>query len=724
MLALALGLVLFSTAQKVYHLTLPTDGWQPKIGTTNLTFARNVLGLPSDLRPGDELLAVDGMSVAGRDGRGWEDRGVRGELLRPATWQKGSTVRYTVRRGGQVFDIPVPIGGWTLEAIARSAAEQLPVRIAIFLLGIFVLLRRPHEIAARLLFLLGAAGLVPAISWVGSPGSLEEPFTSPILAMVAAYSAHASHALLVFPLMVALVLTFPGERAPLRRHPRPIAAVLIGVPILLVTLNILDLPAPYFVWVVACLLVQILWLAYALVATREPSPTRAQVRWLAFGFLLNAMGTVVSVLQGIAVLPAWLGWLAQLASLSGLMLPLALTIAILRHRLFDIDLILSRALVYGALTAFVVGAYVLIVAYLGSLFRREGDLWPSLAATAVVAVLFQPLRGWLQRVVNRLIYGERDSPYAALTRLGRQLEGTLAPETLLTTITATIENTLRLPSVTIALHDRARAAPTPGERAFPLSYGGETLGELRVAPRPGEAALSPADVRLLDDLARQAGVAVHAARTTAALQRAREQLVSAREEERRRLRRDLHDGLGPALASQALTIDTACLLLEREPHTAAALLGEVKAQAQAAIAEIRRVAYGLRPPALDDLGLLGALREHAGRYSESGLVVEVAAAEPLPPLPAAVEAAAYQIALEALTNVARHAQARHCAIALAVGDSLTLTICDDGLGMPPTRNAGVGLSSMHERAEELGGALEVITAVGGGTTIQARLPLG
>jgi signal transduction histidine kinase len=339
-------------------------------------------------------------------------------------------------------------------------------------------------------------------------------------------------------------------------------------------------------------------------------------------------------------------------------------------------------------------------------------------------VLFQPLRGWLQRAVNRLIYGERDTPYAALTRLGRQLEGTLAPETLLTTITATIQSTLRLPSVTIALHDRASAAPTPGERAFPLSYGGETLGELRVAPRPGEAALSPADVRLLDDLARQAGVAVHAARTTAALQRAREQLVTAREEERRRLRRDLHDGLGPALASQALTIDTACLLLEREPHTAAALLCEVKAQAQAAIAEIRRVAYGLRPPALDDLGLLGALREHAGRYIESGLAVEVAAAEPLPPLPAAVEAAAYLIVLEALTNVARHAQARHCAIALAVGDSLTLTIRDDGVGMPPTRNAGVGLSSMCERAEELGGALEITTAVGGGTTIQARLPLG
>jgi signal transduction histidine kinase len=272
-----------------------------------------------------------------------------------------------------------------------------------------------------------------------------------------------------------------------------------------------------------------------------------------------------------------------------------------------------------------------------------------------------------------------------------------------------------------AAHGRAPSEPL--RACFPLVYLGAEVGRLQVAPRSGESELDSEDRRLLTDLSRQVGVAAHVVRLTEDLRRSREQLVSAREEERRRLRRDLHDGLGPMHASQALSIDTAELLMGRDPAEAAALLREVKAQTQSAIAEIRRVVYGLRPPALDDLGLAGALRELASRLVGATIEVRVEAPRQLAPLPAAAEVAAYRIAQEALANVAHHSGARHCTLTLAISDKLTLTVSDDGVGIPTGRTAGVGLFSMRERAEELGGSLEVSTGSGTGTTVYATLPL-
>ena len=221
-----------------------------------------------------------------------------------------------------------------------------------------------------------------------------------------------------------------------------------------------------------------------------------------------------------------------------------------------------------------------------------------------------------------------------------------------------------------------------------------------------------------------------AVRLSADLQRSRERLVEAREEERRRLRRDLHDGLGPQLSSQALTVDAVRALMRRDPDAAERLLLELKADAQDAVADIRRLVYGLRPPALDDLGLLGALRESAAQYSTKGLNVSVQAPEDLPPLSAAVEVAAYRIAQEALTNVAHHAGARACTILLAMEEAgvLCVEVRDDGLGIPGARENSsvgtrVGLTSMGERAGELGGSLVVEALSEGGTRVLARLPL-
>jgi signal transduction histidine kinase len=228
----------------------------------------------------------------------------------------------------------------------------------------------------------------------------------------------------------------------------------------------------------------------------------------------------------------------------------------------------------------------------------------------------------------------------------------------------------------------------------------------------------------LDDLARQAGVAVHEIGLTFALQRSRERLVTAREEERRRLRRDLHDGLGSQLAALHLRAGTVRTLLP--PGLAAADAGvlELQEEIHAAIGDIRRLVYALRPPALDELGLGGALRSLAAQCSASnGLQVQVNAPDQVPPLPAAVEVAAYRIAQEALANVVRHAQAHICQVRFRLADGLCLDIQDDGIGLPAVRQAGVGLRSMRERAEELGGTCVVETVSGSGTRVLVRLPL-
>jgi signal transduction histidine kinase len=403
-------------------------------------------------------------------------------------------------------------------------------------------------------------------------------------------------------------------------------------------------------------------------------------------------------------------------------------IAILRHRLFDIDLLINRTIVFGTLTTIVVGLYVLVVGSLGVLFQVRANLAISLVATGVVAVLFQPLRDRLQRAVNRLMFGERDDPYGVLSRLGAHLEATLAPQAVLPTIVRTVAEALRLPYVAIVLGEDGDARPSAAfgdpiaERVLvPLAYQGSVVGQLLVSPRaPGES-FSPAERRLLTDLARQAGVAVSAVRLTEDLQRSRRRLVTALEEERRRLRRDLHDGIGPALAAVALKVETARNRFAAH-GSGGELFDDLSGRMQEIVASLRHLVYGLRPPILDDLGLVAAIGEAAARCQEGGLVVTIDAPDELPSLPAAVDLAAYRIAQEALTNVIRHAQAQTCRVRVSLDGVLRLEIRDDGRGIPDIPNAGVGLASMRERAEELGGTFLVEPARPHGTRVLVRLP--
>lgn len=469
---------------------------------------------------------------------------------------------------------------------------------------------------------------------------------------------------------------------------------------------------------------------------------RQQLKWFAFG---SGVAIALNIAADIVGYNSIAGMCA-VASVPGV--PIAVGIAILRYRLFAIDVILSRTLVYGALTAFVIGTYILIVGYLGTLVPVARGAALSVLASGVVAVLFLPLHGRLRREVNRLIYGDRDEPYVVLAQFGQRMQSALTGDDLLPAIVETIGRALKLPYVSLLLGDGNAGMPNAEYRtgrpvesrtedsgtsqivSLPVLVHDTKVGDLRIALRAGERELSDADRRLLHELTRQVGIAVQAARLTndlqtltQDLQQSRERLVSAREEERRRLRRDLHDGLGPALASGSFKVEAARNLLRRDPERADALLAGVADGLQETIEDIRRLVYDLRPPALDQLGLVEGLRQYAGQLDGRTRIV-VDASDDVATLPAAVEVAAYRIGLEAMANVLHHAEARHCEVRLGIeGAALVVEVSDDGRGLPADVRNGVGLRSMHERAGELGGVCDIAPRPEGGTVVRARLPL-
>lgn len=476
---------------------------------------------------------------------------------------------------------------------------------------------------------------------------------------------------------------------------------------------------------------------------------RQQTKWVVYGVVVALLGFIL-IDGGRHVLPpaAMENLLVFSAVQTGYfvlisMIPIALGAAILRFRLWDIDALIGSTLVYGALTISVIALYALVVGALGAMLQARGSFLVALPATALIAVLFQPLRERLQLAVNRMIYGDRHDPYGVLSRLGQRLEMALAPEAVLPAIVESVCQALKLPYAAITLCGEdgpatvaAHGDPVAGPLVLPLVYQQEAVGQLLLAPRAQGEGFGAADRRLLADLARQAGVAAHAVQLTAALQRSRERLVSAREEERRQLRRDLHDGLGPTLASLGLKLAVARRLLPPE-SAADPVLQEVRDDLRLATADIRRLVYGLRPPALDELGLLGAIRENVASYNDhrggdeerqgqqiaEPPHIRVEAPDRLPVLPAAVEVAAYRIVQEALTNVTRHAGASNCVVRLSLAAWLLIEVVDDGAGIDPAHHRGVGLHSMRERAEELGGSCRVEPGPAGGTRVLARLPV-
>lgn len=404
------------------------------------------------------------------------------------------------------------------------------------------------------------------------------------------------------------------------------------------------------------------------------------------------------------------------------LIPAAATVAIVRYQLYDIRLIVNRSLVYGLLTLSGIGAYLGIIAGLSALANNRLSAGQSLIATAVIAIAFAPARAWLQTVVDRLMYGRRRDPAAAAAlvgeRLGAGLEGVLHA----------VCEALRMPYAAITADGRTIATvgrPPELMHTVALEVTDGPPADLVVGSRAGDSRLSADDSHALRLLSAPIGVALQAVRLTEQVRESRARIVAAREEERRRLRRDLHDGLGTALTAVTLKVDAAHNLQSTDLLRSGQLLLDVRAELTAAIADIRRLVYELRPPDLDELGLVGALRQHAEqswRRPDAAFLVTVDAPDPLPSLPAAVEVAAYRIATEAVTNTLRHGDASTCQVSLRVDTDLHLDIADNTTDRRPWR-AGVGLRSMNERAAELGGSV-IAGSTDHGGRVQALLPLG
>ncbi|MYS84016.1 sensor histidine kinase [Embleya scabrispora] len=412
--------------------------------------------------------------------------------------------------------------------------------------------------------------------------------------------------------------------------------------------------------------------------------------------------------------------------------------AFARDRQWHLDRSARKVLAAFSLAAVLMGGYFGIAVALSGVLpgaRTTGALVMA-AGALVIGALLRPTVGWAMRVVDRFYYGERARPYQVVRDLSEQLSRAPAPGAAPTLLCRTVVHTLGLPGAGVVVDTRhgerelARIGDAGADRVdFPLTYEGVVIGRLSAPPRPGQDTLDRQDLEVLRFLADQAAPAIASLRLYEELQETREHIVLAREEARRRLRHDLHDGLGPALSGTRLQVDTARACVP--PGTPAeGTLAIASRSIGEAITELRRITDGLAPAALARLGLADALRECAGRLDGGGGThprIRVAFdPDPPPPLPAAVEVAVYRICGEALTNVVRHARARNATLDVRVTDTrVVLEVADDGVGNRERERGaateGVGLASMAERAEELGGTF---TAGGDehGTVVRAVIP--
>ncbi|MFM8319450.1 MAG: sensor histidine kinase [Chloroflexota bacterium] len=413
----------------------------------------------------------------------------------------------------------------------------------------------------------------------------------------------------------------------------------------------------------------------------------------------------------------------------------------------DSDALLSRLLTGLLMAGYAALVYVVTIGAfnLAPLTDVRDDFsppwWQNALAIVALTLTARPVYLRVRAGVRAVIFSHPGEPFPALAQLDQRIETAPSPHTILPEIAASLAQILRLPYVRIEAlppnpsagsRAAAEAQPLAGEYGRPpagadliqtgLNYQQAAIGALYVAPRrPGEP-LTGDEMRRLNDLARHVGVALYAARLGDDLQHARERLVIAREEERRRIRNDLHDGLAPTLSSLQLQLGLLWNLIQKDPGQAQEMIAEMRSDLQDATGEIRRLVYDLRPPMLDELGLAGALQNI--KFPDPAACFEVHVQAGLPRLSAALEVAVYRIAGEAVHNVLKHAQAKTCVLTVSVdAGRLTLSVSDDGQASLEDRQAGVGLNSMQERAAELGGTLLVQGCEGGGTCGTAVFPL-
>jgi signal transduction histidine kinase len=453
---------------------------------------------------------------------------------------------------------------------------------------------------------------------------------------------------------------------------------------------------------------------------------RTQLRWLLWAGIMCVLMVLAAVTLSVGGIVTTIFLDLAVAALA-----VSVTIGLLRPGLGDVD-----ALVAWTLTTAVVAAIVVAVdlAVLAAGTALLGDRLDQRDVTLVVLVLavvvYGPLRSWLGGLVHRLLLGRRSDRYGAVSALAARLETIGTVDEQLPALASAVADTFKVRHVRVevltpdgGLLSASHGTPPAEVQEIDIAYQAERIGLLVLPAQGYRSMLSRRDQGLLVDLVRQAAVAIRARLLATELQASRERLVLGREDDRRRIRRDLHDGLGPVLGGVALRLQAAGNAVDTDPARARELVGLARTEVSDALDDVRRLVHDLRPPALDDLGLEAAVRQQADRV-RSEVDVEVTA-EGATGLPAAVEVAAYRIVSEALANVVKHAGAHHVDVRLE-GDAtaLTVTVADDGRGIGPDVTAGVGLLSLRERAEELGGRCEVTCPEAGGTTVHAVLPFG
>jgi signal transduction histidine kinase len=626
---------------------------------------------------------------------------------------------------------PLTLGG------SRFSPWQSVVAVAWAVCGATLLTLRPRTAIGRLLLAVGT--LLSATDWgiaYGGHGMRSMPawFASDWVVQLSA--------MLWFPALVlqasVLLALYPTQRLPARWWRWPVGAVVGGTALLTVEATFtqdsfddtglgsapLALPAGWWTGAVeaVCLVLiaggtATIWVATGVRLVRARGPERVQLAWL--------VTAVVPLVVGVFVLPLP----DPVLAVFGLLVPVAVGVGVVRYRMLGI--VLRPALTYGLLTAAVVGVYLGATATAGRLLDR-GQV-PAVLAAGLVAVGLTPVRDRLQHGVERFVYGDRHDPLRAVTRAG----GTLAAEgDALSGLLSGVADAVRAPWAAVVAPDGRTVATAVGAAAIgyepggfvelPLLLEGRPLGTLRVGDRDPAHPYADDDLRLLRLLAPQLAAVVRAVDLAEALQRERDRVVAATAAERDRLRHDLHDGLGPALAGVGLGLQALVDVLgSAEPGVARPIAERLRQEVGTTVAEVRRIIDDLRPVSLDELGLAAALRRHAEAVGAAlDVSVEVGT---LPPLDPQTEVAVLRIAQEALTNVVRHAGARTVRMRLASTTDdvplVVLEVADDGRGLGQGRDGGLGLASMRRRAEALGGQFAVGVRAAGGTTVTARIPV-
>jgi signal transduction histidine kinase len=684
----------------------------------------------------------------------------------------GLTVALAVTAIGLLLIDPIPIDAgdrpWVIAQFCFAAGYGS--------FGVFLAPRRPGNLIGWLFQAVGLASAVLLFAeeyairgLVVAPGSL--PLA---LAIAVALPAVAG---LVWPAFITLLLIlYPTGRPASKRWwiaaglsvafgvlnglsillaPGKMVAIIrssvslhgrnpIGAPLGDVLGRVVQSPLILVVIVAAVLSVAYRW-------RRARGEERQQLSWLAaVGLSILLLLPPWGAIHSGGAIPPWLSWVIGSVFLVvfAFGIPGAMAAAILRYRLYEIDVVLNRTLVYGALAAFITTVYVGIVVGLGTLIGSgsQSNLALSIAATAVVALAFQPVRERIERIANRLVYGQRATPYEVLAQLSHRVAGAYANEEVLPRLARVLGEGTGAASASVWIRRDgqrvaaatwpAEAQPVPpeaGDRTAAVRHQGEELGELAVKKRPGEP-VTPVEEKLLADLAAQAGQVLRNVRLTADLQarleqistqaadlkESRQRIVAAQDAERRRLERNIHDGAQQHLVALAVKLRLTAILARREGERARPSIDDLRRQTRDALETLSALAAGLYPQALRERGIAAALSAQTTLTTVPVEVIDYVSGR----YPEDLEAAVYFCCQEAIQNAIKHAHASRISVRLADRDgTLRFTVSDDGTGFDPsTARRGAGMQNMADRIAAGGGSLEVESRPGGGTTIRGSMP--